>query len=124
MRRLLLLCTTTLALTLIGSAHAQGSGDTLGLTLSCSVGGQTLPDRGGCTLERRILTLLDLEVTIGIDGRVARGSPPHLGPMVAFVLYLDQPGAPVVTTFLELLPISVLPPHPWGGWRAGFTVRF
>jgi hypothetical protein len=134
MRRILPLI-TTLALLLSVSAYANDSVAepiSLGLTLSCGAGGAGFhPDRVACFLERRILTLGDLEVGIGLDAslrfpRETRGVHPDIGVFGTIAYY-----RPTWSTFLEVMTPSLVsrflptdPARPPGvRWRVGFVVR-
>lgn len=134
MRRTLPLI-TTLVLLLSASAYANASDAealSLGLTLSCGAGGVGLhPDRVACFLERRILTLGDLEVGIGLDAslqfpRETRGVHPDIGIFGTIAYY-----RPTWSTFLEVMTPSLVsrflptdPTRPTGvRWRVGFVIR-
>lgn len=115
-----------------GFALAQGDDpepstapDSLGVTLSCTVGAADwLPSTAGCFLERRVATLGPLEVGIGIDARVAfaADAASYLQGYVVLAYYAES-----WTGFLEVASPDVLPAPVGGGgqrWRGGFTLGF
>jgi hypothetical protein len=128
-RRLSTMLATTLLALGLGLAYAEDhdppdARPSFGVLVTCSTGGFILPDRAGCTAERRVLTLGDWEVSIGLDARAAWRFPGeirdgYLGPIVVLSYY-----QPTYSAFVEVLPVSLAPGRTWGGWRAGFAVNF
>lgn len=121
-RRLLL--AITLALLLLGSAHAEGEpGSPLAnTTLACSA---RLPTGVvGCFVERPLLVLGPVEVALGVDAQAAfsdahRG---HLAPYAVLAYYGDALSAWVEFRLPELAGL-----HPIGDpdyLRFGFSYRF
>ena len=89
--------------------------------LSCGVSGVVLPTISGCFFKRRILTLGDLEVSLGLDGRLAFTEDRHgyLGAYIVFDYF-----APSWSAFLEILTPSVFAPIGSSDlWRFGFTIQ-
>lgn len=120
-RRLLLI--TILAT--IGLASAQGDDDPAapfgalsGTTITCSATSAV----AGCYLERPILTLGDLEVTLGVDAQLAYGGgrTSHLAPYVGAAWFASQ-----WSIWGEVyLPHSGVPSIGRADWfRIGFTWR-
>lgn len=121
MTRLLI---TILVTMLTGTALAQGSGDAetepWSTTLTCS---GALPSGSvSCFLEERVLTLGDLEVSIGIDASLV-GFAFDEAEVAAYgvVAYYEE----TWNAWAELALPRVLPPlgRP-DPFRVGFTVRF
>lgn len=119
LRRLLLI--TTLALTLLGSARAEGNARLLltGSTVTCSATSQV----AGCYLERPVFTVGPLEFTVGVDAQAAYagGRAGHLAPYVGAAFY-----APTWSVWLEVfMPHSGVPIVGRADWfRVGFSTRF
>lgn len=133
MRRLL---ATLLALTLLGSALAEGEGqDTTengsvapafsvlsNTTLTCSA---RLPAAVvGCFLERPVLTLGAFEVAVGVDAQAALtdAAQGHLAPYVVAAYYGET-----LAAWIELRLPEIHGLHPLGDpdfLRAGFSYRF
>lgn len=121
LRRLLL--TTILATTAL--ANAQGDADPTssfgvltGSTITCS-GTSTV---AGCYLEKPVLTLGDLEVTLGVDAQVAYGGgrAGHLAPYVGAAWYASTWSA-WAEVYLPHSGIPTIGRADW--WRVGFTWR-
>lgn len=111
MRRLL---PALLALTLLGSAHAEGN-----RTLTCSVTNAV----AGCMVEQPAFVLGSFEFSVGVDAQVAIGATgtAHLTPYALVGWY-----APTWSAWFEFhLPETGIPtlgrPDPW---RLGVTFRF
>lgn len=135
-RRLTLLLITTLALTSLGSALAEGEAEpvgnpdtielsgnpgTFGVTLTCSA---RLPTAVvGCFAELPVLVLGAFEVAIGVDAQVAftdaaRG---HLAPYAVISYYGDSWAAWTEIRLPELHGLQPLGDPDW--LRLGFSVR-
>jgi len=118
-RRPLVLLLTTLALTLSGSVLAAEPPELSGYSVTCSV---TL--RGaGCFVERPVIVIGPLEVSIGFDARASWASEArgYAAPYAVLGWY-----APKWAAWVEIaLPDTSIPvlgkPDPF---RAGFTIRF
>lgn len=103
----------------IALANAQGDAEprALGVTVSCSAG----PSVAGCYLERRVLSLADLEVTVGVDAQLAwrDDRTSHLAPYAGVAWY-----AAWGSIWAEFaLPSGLVPVigRP-DAWRVGFTL--
>lgn len=129
-RRLTPLLTTILALTLLGSASAEGDAVEeasqfsvlANSTLSCSA---ALPSvTVGCFLERPLLVLGGFEVAVGVDAQaVLTGSwdDAHLAPYVILAAYLDTWSVWAEVRLPELSGVPVIGSPDW--LRVGFTLR-
>ena len=130
MRRRQLL-TMTLALMLSVSAFAIASDGSeveteaptsFGVVVSCGVAGEWLPTRASCILKRRVFTLGNFELSVGVDGQVSFDGrrPGYLGGYVIIDYY-----APTWGAFLEVATPSVAPPLGGGDrWRLGVVMSF
>lgn len=116
----LLLLATILGTTQLASANGDAGspfGVLSGSTLSCTA----TPALAGCFVERRVLTLGDLEVAVGVDAQAAWGNAStHLAPFATLAWYPTWG-----SVWLEFaLPDSRVPtfgrPDPI---RLGFTWR-
>lgn len=132
-RPLLLLLVTTLALTLFGSALAEGEATTedvavpfsvlAGSSITCSTAWPS--STTGCWWERPVLVLGAVELAVGVDAQaVLTGglNDAHLAPYVILAAYLDTWSAWAEVRLPELAGIPVLGSPDW--LRAGFTLRF
>jgi hypothetical protein len=128
MRRRLLL-TMMFAMTLSVSAFASASdgeevttpGPRFGV-VSCGFSGSGLqPERAGCVARRRVLTLGDYEISVGVDGQASFNPlrSGYLSVMVGLDYYGPNWGA-----FLEIIMPSIIEPHGAPQWRVGFTMAF
>lgn len=122
----------TLALLLLGSAHAEGDATEnvapafsvlSNTTLTCSA---RLPAAViGCYVERPLLVLGSFEAAIAVDAAFAYGDPQgtYLAPMLSLAWYGETASVWVEVT----LPADALPvPHLGrGDWaRIGFSYRW
>lgn len=116
MRRRLLVI-TTLAMTLTGSALAEGN-PLAGSTVTCSA----TPQVAGCYLERPVWTVGPLELALGVDAQAAYagGRSGHLAPYVSAAWYANT-----WSVWGEVfMPHSGVPIVGRADWfRVGFTWR-
>lgn len=132
LRPLTLLLATILALTLLGSATAEGEPNTepvagayrvlANSTISCSSAwpSTTL----GCFWERPVLVVGNIEVAVGLDAQaVLTGSlaDAHLAPYLIVAAYLDSWSAWTEVRLPELAGVKPLGSADW--LRLGFTIR-
>lgn len=131
-RPLTLLLATILALTLLGSATAEGETTTepvadafrvlANSTISCSSAWPSTTV--GCFWERPVLVVGALEVAVGLDAQaVLTGSlsDAHLAPYLIVAAYLDSWSAWAEVRLPELSGIPVFGAPDW--LRVGFTIR-
>lgn len=129
-RRLTLLLITTLGLTWLGSALAEGEAATdsvasllAGSSITCSTAWPSATV--GCWWEKRVLTLGDFEVAIAMDAQLALGGTreTYLAPMFSAAWY-----SATASMWLELavpdgwLPVPHLGRADW--LRVGFSYQW
>lgn len=127
-RRLLLI--TILALTLFGSALAEGEATTepiagflSGSSITCSTAWPS--STTGCWWEKRVLVLGAVELAVGVDAQaVLTGglNDAHLAPYLIAAWYGEQASAWAELRLPELSGVPVLGSPDW--LRVGFTLRF
>lgn len=129
MRRLTLLLITTLGLTWLGSALAEGEPGTdsvagllAGSSITCSTAWPSATV--GCWWERPIWVVGDVEIALGVDAQaVLTGSwgDAHLAPYMIVAWYGAMASAWLEVRLPDLGGIPVLGDSDW--LRAGVTIR-
>ena len=114
-RRLLITTLVTIALGSVAAADSPLAGSTLTCSATSTV--------AGCYVERPILTIGPLELTIGVDAQLAYGGnrSGHLAAYAGAAWY-----APTWSAWAEVYnPRTRVPTvgrPDW--WRVGFTIRY